>query len=304
MTRALIVGAGSIGMRHAEVLTSLNSEVAFVSSRADLGQKTYSSIVEAITEFNPDYVVISNPTALHSKAFQELTAAGFSGRVLVEKPANIASALALPGTFSSVHVAYNLRFHPVMTALRSELQGKKIFSVQAYAGQDLTTWRPGRDVKEQYSAQTSQGGGVLRDLSHELDYLQWLFGNAKEVVALGGRFGELTVDSDDAWSMLFTAELAVQVSLSINYFDIPGSRAVRVVTDTATLFADFISGTLSVNGEILKNFSVDRNDTYLAMHTDVLGQGLVAADIESALNTDQFILDIERSATEKIWVKR
>ena len=304
MTRALIVGAGSIGLRHAEVLTSLDSEVAFVSSRADLVQNTYSSIVEAITEFNPDYVVISNPTALHSQAFQDLTAAGFSGRVLVEKPANIVPELALPGTFSSVHVAYNLRFHPVMTALRSELQGKKIFSVQAYAGQDLTTWRPGRNVKEQYSAQTSQGGGVLRDLSHELDYLQWLFGNAKEVVALGGRFGDLTVDSDDAWSVLFTTELAEQVSLSINYFDIPGSRAVRVITETATLFADFIAGTLSVNGEILKNFSVDRNDTYLAMHTDVLGQGLVAADIESALNTDQLILDIERSATEKIWVKR
>ena len=304
MTRALIVGAGSIGMRHAEVLTSLDSEVAFVSSRADLVQNTYSSIVEAITEFNPDYVVISNPTALHSQAFQDLTAAGFSGRVLVEKPANIASTLALPGTFSSVHVAYNLRFHPVMMALRSELQGKKIFSVQAYAGQDLTTWRPGRDVKEQYSAKTSQGGGVLRDLSHELDYLQWLFGNAKEVVALGGRLGSLTVDSDDSWSVLFTTELAQQVSLSINYFDIPGSRAVRVVTETATILADFIAGTLSVNGEIRKQFSVERNDTYLAMHTDVLGQGLVAADIESALNTDQLILEIERSATEKIWVKR
>lgn len=304
MTRALIVGAGSIGMRHAEVLTSLDSEVAFVSSRTDLVQKTYSSIVEAITEFNPDYVVISNPTALHSQAFQDLIDAGFSGRVLVEKPANIASALALPGTFSSVHVAYNLRFHPVMTTLRSELQGKKIFSVQAYAGQDLTTWRPGRDVKEQYSAQSSQGGGVLRDLSHELDYLQWLFGNAKEVVALGGRLGDLTVDSDDSWSVLFTTELVDQVSLSINYFDIPGSRTLRVVTDSSTLFADFIAGTLSVNGEIFKQFSVERNDTYLAMHTDVLGQGLVAADIESALNTDQLILDLERSATEKIWVKR
>jgi predicted dehydrogenase len=304
LTRALIVGAGSIGIRHAEVLTSLDSEVAFVSSRADVAQKSYSSIVEAITEFNPDYVVISNPTALHSQAFQDLTAAGFSGRVLVEKPANIASTLALPGTFSSVHVAYNLRFHPVMTALRDELQGKKIYSVQAYAGQDLTAWRPGRDVEEQYSAHASQGGGVLRDLSHELDYLQWLFGDAQEVVALGGRLGDLTVDSDDSWSVLFTAELAEQVSLSINYFDVPGSRSVRVITDTETYFADFIAGTLSVNGVIQQQFSVERNDTYLAMHTDVLDQGLIATSIQSALNTDRLILDIERSATEKIWVKR
>jgi predicted dehydrogenase len=304
LTRALIVGAGSIGLRHADVLTSLNSEVAFVTSRADVAQNSHSSIIEAITKFNPDYVVISNPTALHFQAFHDLSAAGFSGRVLVEKPVNIESTLARPGTFSSVHVAYNLRFHPVMTALRDELQGKKIYSAQAYAGQDLTTWRPGRDVEDQYSAHASQGGGVLRDLSHELDYLQWLFGDAQEVVALGGRLGDLTVDSDDAWSVLFTAELAEQVSLSINYFDVPGSRSVRVITDTDTLFADFIAGTLSVNGVIHQQFSVERNETYLAMHTDVLGQGITATSIESALNTDSLILDIERSAKEKIWVKR
>lgn len=304
MTRALIVGAGSIGLRHAEVLSSLASEVALVSSRADLVQQTYPSIADAITEFKPDYVVISNPTSLHSEALQDLSAAGFSGRVLVEKPANIDSSLLLPGPFSSVHVAYNLRFHPVMTALSNELHGKKIYSVQAYAGQDLNTWRPGRAVEEQYSAHAVRGGGVLRDLSHELDYLQWLFGDAKEVVALGGRLGDITVDSDDTWSVLFTTEEAEQVALSINYFDIPGSRSIRVITDKSTLFADFVEGSLSINGETQHQFSVERNDTYLAMHTDILGQGKIAAGIDSALNNDQLILDIERSATEKIWVKR
>lgn len=304
MTRALIIGAGSIGLRHAEVLTSLDSEVAFVTSRTDVAQKFFFPILSAISEFNPDYVVISNPTALHSQAFLELAAAGFSGKVLVEKPANIEPSFALPGIFSSVHVAYNLRFHPLMRALRDELQGKKIYAVQAYAGQDLTTWRHGRDVKEQYSAHSTQGGGVLRDLSHELDYLQWLFGDVLEVVALGGRLGELTVDSDDSWSVLFTTEVVEQVSLSINYFDVPGSRSVRIITDTDTFFADFIAGTLSVNGVIDQQYSVERNDTYRAMHTDVLGKGAIATNINSALNTDRLILDIERSATEKIWVKR
>ena len=38
---------------------------------------------------------------------------------------------------------------------------------------------------------------MLRDLSHELDYMTWLFGPCRRVAALGGRFGPLAIDSDE-----------------------------------------------------------------------------------------------------------
>jgi predicted dehydrogenase len=285
-------------------LTELDSEIAFVSSRKDLTQQTYSSIAQAVTEYSPEYVVISNPTSQHSETLQNLVATGFTGKVLVEKPANIDPAILPRLPFRSVHVAYNLRFHPLMSALKDALHGKKIISVQAYAGQDLNSWRPGRVVTEQYSAQAALGGGVLRDLSHELDYLEWLFGKITNVVALGGRLGDITVDADDTWSLLFVTEPDTQISLSLNYYDIPGSRSVRVVTEAATIFVDFSHGTMSINGEIQHQFSVGRNDTYLSMHSDVLGPGLTAAHLESYMNTDSLIRDIERSANDNKWVSR
>lgn len=301
MTKSVVVGAGSIGKRHAEILASLGAEVVFVSSRTDLLETTYTTVEDAIAKFKPDYVVLANQTDKHSQVFNKLKSTEFTGRVLVEKPANIDFETFSSSAFSSIHIAFNLRFHPLLMAIKKAISGQKVLSVQAYVGQHLNTWRPGRAVEEQYSAYADQGGGVLRDLSHELDYLQWLFGKVLKLTAAGGRIGNVTVDSDDSWSIIMLMELVPQVTLSMNYLDVPGSRNLRVITDEATYFADFVEGTLSINGKVSTGFRVNRNDTYLAMHQDVLASGTIATDIESALETDQLILDIEQSSREQIW---
>ena len=53
MTQALIVGAGSIGSRHAEVLRDLGHDVAFVSSRTDLSGPVYRSVSSGLESFHP-----------------------------------------------------------------------------------------------------------------------------------------------------------------------------------------------------------------------------------------------------------
>lgn len=206
MTRALIVGAGSIGLRHADVLTQLGLHCAFVSSRSDVEGEFFPTIDGAVRSRDFDYVVIANETSRHQQALYGLLEAGYSGKVLIEKPAQIHLDHKAVANFEALGVGYNLRFHPLMTAVREKLLDQKIISVQAYAGQDLDSWRPGRPPHEQYSSHRASGGGVLRDLSHELDYLQWLCGDAREVTALGGRFTSKTVDSDDAWSILFSTD--------------------------------------------------------------------------------------------------
>ncbi|MFX7793064.1 Gfo/Idh/MocA family oxidoreductase, partial [Acinetobacter baumannii] len=44
-------------------------------------------------------------------------------------------------------------------------------------GQYLPDWRPTKDYRETVSAKTELGGGVLLELSHELDYAQWILGS-------------------------------------------------------------------------------------------------------------------------------
>ena len=42
-----------------------------------------------------------------------------------------------------------------------------------------SNWRPKQDYHTSYSAYKNKGGGVLLDLSHELDYATWIFGSLK-----------------------------------------------------------------------------------------------------------------------------
>ena len=47
------------------------------------------------------------------------------------------------------------------------------------------------------SANKNLGGGVLLELSHELDYMRWIFGEPTWVTAWLGHLSSLEVDVED-----------------------------------------------------------------------------------------------------------
>jgi len=142
---AVVVGQGSIGARHARLLLAEGVEVRRVSRHA---HGAFRTAQEAVADGRPDYAVIATPTASHAATLQDLAGAGFVGTVLVEKPI-VAAAADLPalGAFAAVHVAYNLRFHPVVRELRRRLRGETVVSASVLAGSWLPDWRPHRDLR-------------------------------------------------------------------------------------------------------------------------------------------------------------
>jgi predicted dehydrogenase len=304
MTRALVVGGGSIGIRHARVLGAMGLEVAVTSSRADLDLPTFSTVSAAVTEFAPSYVVIATETARHADTVRELSGAGYRGAVLIEKPLAVPQAELETAGFRHTGVGYNLRFHAVTRRLAELLaQGDDVVAVEVYVGQHLSTWRPDRAVADQYSAHAAAGGGVLRDLSHELDYLGLLFGLCLRVVAVGGRLTEVTVDSDDAWGVLARYERAPIVTTQLNYLALPARRRIAVTTATGLIEADFMTGRIEHPGgvEILE---IDRDESYRRMHEAMLDGGAGVADVTDALEVERVIARIERSTVDEGWVTR
>ena len=190
----LIIGYGSIGVRHASILSRLGHSVHVVSKRDTEGFPCYLSIKDAFQNTNFDYVVISNETCNHYNSFMELNGLGYSGKLLIEKPV-FSAPRSLPQLgFGKVFVGYNLRFHPVIQKLREFLNHRIIYSIHAYVGRYLPDWRPGTNYTKCYSAFRDQGGGVLRELSHELDYINWMTGGWKMVAAKGGEFSNLQIN--------------------------------------------------------------------------------------------------------------
>ncbi|MGO8916858.1 MAG: Gfo/Idh/MocA family protein [Stellaceae bacterium] len=299
---ALVVGLGSIGQRHARLLGELGLEVAAVSRRSDAAPRCYASLAQALAREAPGYVVIANETAAHHATLTALAQAGFAGAVLVEKPL-FARPEPLPEhRFAGLYVGYNLRYHPVLAELKRLLADDPALSAQVYVGQYLPDWRPGRDYRGTASASWAAGGGALRDLSHELDYMSWLFGPCRQVAALGGCSGALDIDSDDIAALLLAFERCPAATAQLNYLDRPGAREIVINTRHRTLRADLVRGSLSVDGKE-RHFPAARDDTYLAQHRSVLGNRrdtLCTADEGAAILA--LIAAAEQAAASRSWV--
>ena len=300
----LIIGYGSIGSRHARLLSELGNKVSILSKHETDFNKSYKSIAQALESEKPDYIVIANKTGEHYPAFVELANYDYQGVVLVEKPLFHRLTDIPDNNFKKIFVAYNLRFHPIIQKLKELLQDEKIISVNVYAGQYLPDWRPGTDYRLSYSSQKKYGGGVLRDLSHELDYLNWLFAGWTSLTALGGHYSELEIDSNDIFNILMTTNLAPIVNVQLNYLDRTTRREIIINTDSFTVKADLISNTLQINNEI-KEYNVNRDQTYINLHKAVLADNTqYLCSLDEGLEVLRLIEAAELSIQKRMWIAR
>jgi predicted dehydrogenase len=302
--RALVVGYGSIGARHAAVLEELGAHVAVVSRRDVVGRPAYADLGEGLRNFDPEYVVVSNETVLHESTLNRLAQEDYSGIVLVEKPLFSAAGQLPRHRFAHCAVAYNLRFHPVLTRLKTLLETEHIVTANVYVGQYLPDWRPGTDYRKCYSASVERGGGVLRDLSHELDYMCWLLGGWSSVAAVGGHLSALEINSDDAFSLLMDTPKCAAASVHLNYLERIPKRLITINTERHTLQADLIKGSLSIDST-LESIEVERNVTYYAMHAEMMSGGAkVACSLEEGVDTMLLIDAAYKAAQTRKWIEK
>lgn len=298
--RGLVIGHGSIGQRHARLLGELGLDVAVVSRRAVDHPKPYCDLMAAMDSHQPDYIVIASATSEHYKDVSALAESGFRGRVLIEKPIFEPGQIVPNNHFASLHVGYNLRFHPVMRKLAKVLEPNRVLQIHAYVGQYLPDWRPGTAYQDSYSANLARGGGVLLDLSHDLDLLNGLVGPWRDLTALGGQLSDLEIDSDDVASILIRFAKCPAATLSLNYLDRSVRREIIVNCSDTTFKADLVAGTLETNGDV-ERFDVQRDTTYLAMHQASLSDGAGACTADEALEVLGMIAAVRPSYSDPRW---
>jgi predicted dehydrogenase len=300
-----VIGFGSIGQRHARILTELECQVAVVSRRPIDFAPRYSDLPQALIEWQPEYVVVANRTSEHRQTIETLVDHGFRGSVMVEKPLYECHSPLPNHDFSQATVAYNLRCHPLLKKLKSLLDDSaQMVTANIYAGSYLPDWRPNTDYRESYSGKKDQGGGVLLDLSHELDYALWLFGPWQRLAASGGHLSTLEIDSDDAYTLLVETQRCPLVSIHMNYLDRVPRREILVNTNQHTIQVDLINNTMTIDG-VQESVSVAHDDTYRAGHQAMLaGKTEGLCTLEEAMETLVAIEAAELAAASHTWVAR
>ncbi len=269
MKSILVIGYGSIGRRHIANICKLyptmkiivlrhNHDSCAVEESGYAGvDKVVYGLDDALAEC-PEAAIIANPAPCHLEIGRELAARGI--HLLIEKPLadrseEIDSLLSISKNAGTcLMVGYNLRFIDSLKRLKNMVDSGyigRILSVRCEVGQYLPSWRSGSDYRKTVTAQKKLGGGVLLELSHEIDYLLWLFGDIVEVSGWAGKTSELEIDVEDTAHAIFGfaregETLLLPVSLHMDCVRHDTSRNCVVIGENGTLRWDGVRGCLEV----------------------------------------------------------
>lgn len=298
----LIVGFGSIGKRHFEILSSFKcvSEISIVSKQSIQEKQvlSFKLLSEVVNLDSYDYFVIATETVKHHQQLKYICSRVQNKKIVVEKPLFDRAYPEFEST-NKVFTAYNLRFHPVIESLKSIIENERVYYVNAICGQYLPTWRPEHDYRQSYSADLKRGGGVLRDLSHELDYLTWLFGDINKIDSINSKISDLDITSDDIFTAIAVTDKKSIINVTVDYISKSPMRRLVVHTENNTIEADIMKNSIILHDKSSKVTIVnideqDRNFTYTRMHESIVNDELgIICSFDEGLKIVDIIESIE-----------
>ena len=248
--KALVLGCGSIGYRHIGHLKQLGlsdleavdpNPAARERAKAQWGIPVEQDVAQALSR-RPDLVLVCTPASTHVELTLKALQAG--AHVFVEKPLSVSLEAIRPlierrnGDGRMVQVGYNLRYHPAMKAAKQALDSGrlgKVLAADAEFGLYLKKWWPGRDYRSSYMATAEEGGGLLLDVSHEIDLMIWFLGPVREVTAFGGRLSKLEMEGPDLIKILMRMESGALVSLSMDCLQPAYRRSFSLTSEDSAL---------------------------------------------------------------------
>ena len=272
--KVLIIGLGSIALKHIKALQELYPSVVIYALRrkGELSKKLEGVIeVFNINDIEVDtlsFILISNPTAVHYQTIKEVIA--YKKPLFIEKPlfsdlSKEANELVtkVEKQETPTYVACNLRFLECIAKVKELIVGKRINEVNVYCGSYLPDWRPNVDFRKVYSANKEMGGGVHIDLIHELDYVYWLFGAPIHTQSFFSNKSSLNITAYDYANYLWEYD-DFSVSVVLNYYRRDRKRTLEILTDEGTYLVDLLRNNISYNDEIIFQSRQVSLETYTA----------------------------------------
>ena len=273
--KILIIGYGSIGKRHANLLKDFKniSEIYLLTSQSCKNFKKINHISE-VKKINPDYILICSRTSEHYKHLYYIEKNLKKKIILVEKPL-FNNFRSFKIKRNKVFVGYNLRYHPIINFTKRYIKNKKIFSINASCSSYLPHWRKNINYSESNSAKKRFGGGALLELSHEIDYVQWIYKKIKKIdYAKIKKISNLKSNTEDCVTIIGKIGLA-NLIIELNYFSLHEQRLIIINGENFCLKADLIENSVTVfkkkKKKIIK-FKVDKNYTYIQQHKLLLSK--------------------------------
>ncbi len=316
--KVLVIGCGSMGMKHLKNLSSFFDldviacdayQAALDKIKVELPMvRLYSDYESALIQEKPEYVIVATPNHLHLNFATK--ALKYTQNILIEKP--LSHNLEKIDQFVdeakknqvNVFVGFNMRFHPIIQRIKEIVDnGKlgKIFTIKINFGSYLPDRHPGKDYTTDYVTKEALGGGVILDVSHELDYLVWIFGKPEEIFSFAEKRSDLIMETEDSADILLKINSHCIANVHLDMLRRPYTRTCEIIGENGTLLADIQEGEIKIYAPEEKKWSsekhlINHNETYVEELNEFL-------DIKqkknlAELNSAKKVLDIAFAAKE------
>jgi predicted dehydrogenase len=287
----LVVGAGSVGRRHARNFHSLGCVVSCVDPNADRLEQAASEIpVEhrlgtleaALRELNEfSGVAVCSPPRFHVE--QSFLALDAGLPVLLEKPVSpdLTSCRSLHEHLRNggkLLLGYTYRWWEPVRRLKALIDTNRVGALRHarfLMSAHLADWHPWEPYQNFFMASRELGGGALLDESHFIDLMLWFFGRPERVFARVEKISDLEITTDDFVEISAAYPLGLRVSVHLDLIGRPHEKQIVVVGEKGTLQCLFDPNAVRIADDPeprwqTESFSVERNDMFLGVAREFL----------------------------------
>ncbi len=288
MKKVAVIGLGNIATRHRHNLKLLFPKVELLAMSAsgripqeDINEcDGIATSIDELIQAQVELVIVASPAPFHAQHSIPFIEAGIP--TLIEKPVStsvedaeaINRAIELHQT--PVSIGYCLRYLPSAQKLKALLEQGIIgtlYNAHIEIGQYLPDWRPNKNYRDSVSAQKRLGGGALFELSHELDYAQWLLGPLQVKHAILRTSEVLALDVEDMADIIALTDLGAVATIHLDFLQRKAHRKCSFVGSEGRIDWDLILNELTLitateTSVLYREPKWDKNQMYLAMIED------------------------------------
>ena len=153
-----------------------------------------------------------------------------------------------------VVVGYHLRFHPLITKVKTLIKKKeigKILNVLVENGEHIADYRPYQKYWKVYHSKKKEGGGVLLNQIHEIDYFLDLFDDYKfnKINSFNKKISNLKINTEDTTIANFIASNLNDkfiLTLLMNSFERPKRRLLKIVGSKGKIIVNLLKNYIEI----------------------------------------------------------